>query len=77
MQDLDYVLHFYPYVRGPFNYDCADDPWESGKPPFSPGHDGAGDEYKGDVYWRERNHDDMMQKMAEQLAAIGEKHRQL
>ncbi len=40
------MLHFYPYLRQPFNYDCADDPWESGKPPFSPGHDAGGDVYK-------------------------------
>ncbi len=42
------MLRFYPYLRGPFNYDCADDPWEAGKAPYSPGHDADGDQYKTD-----------------------------
>ncbi len=52
-QDLESLLRFYPYLAGPFNYDCADDPWEAGKPPYTPGHDGAGDLFK-DVWWQVR-----------------------
>lgn len=70
------MLHFYPYLRGPFNYDCADDPWEAGKAPYSPGHDGAGDSYKEDTWWQQQNHEQMESQFAEQLARVAEQYQQ-
>jgi hypothetical protein len=37
MQDKAQLLHFYPYLEQPFNYDCSDDEWDQQFPEFSPG----------------------------------------
>jgi hypothetical protein len=37
LQDLDQLLMFYPYLKGPFNYDCAADQHEQNRAPYSPG----------------------------------------
>ena len=37
MQDKDVLLSFYPYLAGPFNYNCSGDPHEKGRVPYSPG----------------------------------------
>lgn len=37
LQDKAQLLHFYPYLEKPFNYDCSDDEWDQQFPEFSPG----------------------------------------
>ena len=37
LQDKAQLLHFYPYLQQPFNYDCSDDEWDQHFPGFSPG----------------------------------------
>ena len=37
LQDKAQLLHFYPYLEQPFNYDCTDDEWDQQFPEFSPG----------------------------------------
>lgn len=37
LQDKAQLLHFYPYLEQPFNYNCADDEWDKNFPEFSPG----------------------------------------
>lgn len=66
------MLHFYPYLRGAFNYKCADDPWEAGKAPYSPGHDAGGDQFKAEEWWQRDNHEQLMQRLAEHLRQIEE-----
>lgn len=36
-QDKAQLLHFYPYLEQPFNYNCSDDEWDKTFPGFSPG----------------------------------------
>lgn len=36
-QDADKLLHFYPYIQSPFNYNCSAELREADKAPYTPG----------------------------------------
>jgi hypothetical protein len=36
-QDADKLLHFYPYIRSPFNYNCSAELRKADRAPYTPG----------------------------------------
>jgi hypothetical protein len=39
LQDADKLLHFYPYIQSPYNYNCSAELREADKAPYTPGND--------------------------------------
>lgn len=39
LQDADKLLHFYPYIQSPYNYNCSTELREADKAPYTPGID--------------------------------------